>query len=202
MPLEVENQVPNFGDGNGDGTQDYLQSRVASIPSATGQGYITVITPEDDDNCVLQNVQTVTENPNDPAYDYPYGLVSFEIPCPGPVDVTVIFHGATDLSAFTYRKNGPNPPGGPIMWYDMPGVVFNTTVIGGGPTVATATFTLTDGLIGDDTVADGTIYDQGGPGQLAPTVAAPTMTEWGMIIFMLLAVLGSVYYLRRQRIKS
>ena len=27
----------------------------------------------------------------------------------------------------------------------------------------------------------------------------PTMTEWGMIIFMVLAGLGSVYYLRRQR---
>jgi len=28
--------------------------------------------------------------------------------------------------------------------------------------------------------------------------AVPTMTEWGMIIFMILAGLGSVYYLRRQ----
>ena len=27
----------------------------------------------------------------------------------------------------------------------------------------------------------------------------PTMTEWGMIIFMVLAGIGSVYYLRRQR---
>jgi len=33
---------------------------------------------------------------------------------------------------------------------------------------------------------------------LKPT-AVPTMGEWGMIIFMILAGLGSVYYLRRQR---
>ena len=32
----------------------------------------------------------------------------------------------------------------------------------------------------------------------APT-QVPTMTEWGMIFFMLLAGLGSVYYLRRRK---
>jgi hypothetical protein len=30
-------------------------------------------------------------------------------------------------------------------------------------------------------------------------VAVPTMTEWGMLIFMVLAGLGSVCYLRRDR---
>ncbi len=201
VPVEVENQAPNFGDGNGDGIQDLLQSRVSSIPAATGQGYITVITPEAPDNCVLANVQTMTEPgpPNDdPANNYPYGLVSFEIPCSGPVQVTVLFHGTTDLSAFSYRKYGPNPPGGPVMWYDMPGAVFDTTVIG-LQTVARATFTLTDGAVGDDTGIDVIIFDQGGPGQLAPAVAIPTMTEWGMIIFVVFAVLAAVYYMRKKR---
>jgi len=31
------------------------------------------------------------------------------------------------------------------------------------------------------------------------TTSVPTMTEWGMIIFMVLAGLGAVYYMRRQR---
>jgi hypothetical protein len=36
-----------------------------------------------------------------------------------------------------------------------------------------------------------------------PTAAVvPTMTEWGIIIFMVLAGLSSVYYLRSRRIKS
>ncbi len=30
-------------------------------------------------------------------------------------------------------------------------------------------------------------------------LAIPTMTEWGMIIFMVLAGIGSIFYLRRQR---
>jgi hypothetical protein len=36
-------------------------------------------------------------------------------------------------------------------------------------------------------------------GWWATNVSVPTMTEWGMIVFMLLAGLGSVYYLRRQK---
>lgn len=32
-----------------------------------------------------------------------------------------------------------------------------------------------------------------------PTTSVPTMTEWGMIIFMVLAGVGAVYYMRRQK---
>jgi hypothetical protein len=43
--------------------------------------------------------------------------------------------------------------------------------------VATATFTLTDGQLGDDTGVDEWIIDQGEPGLPQQTVAAiPTMT--------------------------
>lgn len=34
-----------------------------------------------------------------------------------------------------------------------------------------------------------------------PTAAIPTMTEWGMIIFVVLAGLGSVYFIRRKTAK-
>jgi len=36
------------------------------------------------------------------------------------------------------------------------------------------------------------------PCQQEPS-AIPTMTEWGMILFVVLAALGSVYYMRRQK---
>lgn len=45
---------------------------------------------------------------------------------------------------------------------------------------------------------DGVIVDQGGPGGGGGPVGVPTINEWGMIIFMILAGLGAVYYLRRQ----
>lgn len=52
--------------------------------------------------------------------------------------------------------------------------------------------------------ASGVAYSQGvqtGNGQVILTysVSVPTLSEWGMIIFMVLAGLGSVFYLRRQR---
>jgi len=34
---------------------------------------------------------------------------------------------------------------------------------------------------------------------LPPPTSVPTMTEWGMIIFVVLAGFGSIYYLRRQK---
>lgn len=33
----------------------------------------------------------------------------------------------------------------------------------------------------------------------ANNAPVPTMTEWGMLIFMLLAGLGSIYYMRQRR---
>ena len=61
--------------------------------------------------------------------------------------------------------------------------------------------TLKDGQLGDDTGVDGKIVDQGGPGQPnqgATVVSVPTMTEWGMIIFMLFAGLSAVWFINRR----
>ena len=55
-----------------------------------------------------------------------------------------------------------------------------------------------DGQRGDDDLIDNNnvIVDQGGPGR--GNSAIPTLTEWGMLIFVLLAGLGAVYFMRRQ----
>ncbi len=201
VDTSIEDNAPNNGDGNGDGIRDVFQPEVTSLPSATGQGYITVVTPPIGAGGCGQNlnVQTTVETPDDPLYTFPWGMVRFDLPCPGPVQVTIIFHGTSDLSGAEYRKNGPMAPAfGAPQWYPMPGVVFGTTIVG-GQTVATATFTLTDGIIGDGTGVDGTIFDPGGPAILAPPVAVPTMTGWGIAVFMILVLIGTVYYVRRKR---
>jgi hypothetical protein len=51
--------------------------------------------------------------------------------------------------------------------------------------------------IGNIYQGDGTFCEPN-PCQQEPS-AIPTMTEWGMIIFVVLAALGSVYYMRRQK---
>lgn len=196
----IEDAVNPSGDGNNDGTRDSLQSNVTSLPSATGKGYITVEIV----GCNLQDVVAVTENPDDLLFSYPFGLVGFALPdCPS-ARVIVYYHGTSQLTTHEYRKYGPlSPAFGAPEWYTMPDVTFGTATVEGPSgtpvTVATASFGLVDGGVGDDTDAnDGNIVDQGGPG-LPPLTAAtvPTLTEWGMILFMLFAGAGSVFYLRR-----
>jgi hypothetical protein len=193
---EVENACTPDGDGNDDGTLDSLQNNVTSLPSATGQGCITLVSQA---GCPLQNVQALTEQQaaalngtqQDLLSNYPFGLVSFRIPCQ-QATVTIKYHGTNNLAGFTYRKNGPTPNNwNEPIWYDFSA---NATINGNE-----VTLTLCDGCLGDDTVVDGVIIDQGGAGQPGASVAVPTMTEWGMIIFMMLAGLGAIYYLRRNR---
>ncbi|MDS4060354.1 MAG: IPTL-CTERM sorting domain-containing protein, partial [Candidatus Contendobacter sp.] len=66
----------------------------------------------------------------------------------------------------------------------------------------TATFTITDGGLGDDDlVADGDIVDQGGPG-VPPNVGngatgIPTLGEWALLLFS--ALFGSLLWRTRRR---
>jgi hypothetical protein len=72
VPPDVQDAGPNGGDGNGDGTQDSKQTTVASLPSATGEGYLTVeITGCDQ----IEQVQAYTYESvgaSDPGYSYPF----------------------------------------------------------------------------------------------------------------------------------
>jgi uncharacterized repeat protein (TIGR02543 family) len=195
----VEDGGPNNGDGNGDGIRDSLQSNVVSLPSATGQGYITIVVSGGCDQ--LENVQALEASQgDDPNFNYPYGLVGFRLNC-SSATVKIIYHGVTSLNGYTFRKYGPTPPNfNNPQCYTLPGVVFGQEVIG-GQTVATATFTLNDGQLGDDTGVDEWIIDQGGPALPQQTVAAiPTMTEWGMILLMIFIGLTSIYSLRKRAV--
>ena len=196
VPRVVEDGSPNGGDGNGDGTLDSLQPGVSSIPSATGSGYITV---EIVSGCLqLANVQTFTEASQgiDPEYYYPYGLAEFEIPC-SSATVRIYYHGTSSLpDYYTYRKYGPTPPNfNDHQWYTLPGTSFGTLNVG-GESVAYAEFALNDGQLGDDTGLDGVIFDQGGPAM--PEAMIPTLSEWGLIVLMII-LSGVVLQIIRRR---
>ncbi len=77
------------------------------------------------------------------------------------------------------------------MWYTYP----DGTIVGNRVTLRN----LWDGQFGDDTGVDGMIVDQGGPGVPLPVGPVLTMTEWGMLILIVLIAIGSVYYLNRWR---
>ena len=198
VPPDVQDAGPNGGDGNGDGIKDSKQTTVASLPSATGGGYITVAIT----GCVqIEQVQAHTYesvSTSDPGYSYPFGLVGFEIPC-FSATVRIYYHGAGSLEGFTYRKYGPTPADwGTSLWYTMPGATFGTEVIGGA-TVPYAEFDLIESELGDDTNGDSTIFDQGGPAQQVGTTAIPTLNEWGMIILSLLMAVSAFIVIQRRQ---
>ena len=190
----IEDNVPG-GDGNGDGSPDRLQADVRSLPAGAGGGYITIESPS---NCPMTHVNAIAEpnNPADPNYDFPYGLVEFKLYCRS-VRVRIYYHGANSLDGYTYRKYGPTPPSFNVTsWYKLPNVTYGTKNINGN-TVAYAEFTLTDGGLGDDTGRDGVIVDQGGPGIPPRSVeSVPTMSEWGMILTVLFMLLASFITIR------
>ena len=198
VPPDVQDAGPNGGDGNGDGIKDSKQTTVASLPSATGGGYITVAIT----GCVqIEQVQAHTYesvSTSDPGYSYPFGLVGFEIPC-FSATVRIYYHGAGSLEGFTYRKYGPTPADwGTSLWYTMPGVTLGTEVIGGA-TVPYAEFDLIESELGDDTNGDSTIFDQGGPAQQVGPTSIPTLNEWGMIILSLLMAVSAFIVIQRRQ---
>ena len=175
-------------DGNKSVTATFTLNNNTSVSSATGQGDITLSV---DNGCGFTSVQASAAN-GDTSYSYPYGLVAFTINC-ATADVTITFPG--DVSGMTYRKYGPTTPGdtSTTQWY-----TFTNVTISGN----TVTLHLQDGQLGDDTAVDGVIVDAGGPAQPAPAqnVSIPTMTEWGSLLFLILAGLASVYFIRKRRV--
>ncbi|WP_353569810.1 M6 family metalloprotease domain-containing protein [Candidatus Albibeggiatoa sp. nov. BB20] len=161
-------------DFNDDGTPDRDQINIISMPNPVDGTYITLeVSP---DTCAVQNVRLLHEDSQvgsgifynssrtDFSYDYPQGLISFEIPCE-TADVILYYHGSSDISEREFRKHGPETPGGAIgnPWTLVPSndPNFASSNIN-GETVATVTFTLNDNQRGDSTGDDGNIVDPGG----------------------------------------
>ncbi|HCO95343.1 MAG TPA: hypothetical protein DIU00_15575 [Phycisphaerales bacterium] len=184
-----EDGAPNGGDGNGDEIPDKYQSNVTSLPTATNRGYMTLVLS----NCTqLQNVTALTESPADPDYDYPYGLVSFEIMCENGT-VEIIYNGTTDLAGYTYRKYGPTTPGNQETtgWYD-----FSTYATIAGNRVL---LSFQDDRLGDNIGGDGKIVDPGGPGNPGAVAQVPALTPIGLLaLISILSVVLAVATSRRR----
>jgi hypothetical protein len=175
-------------------TANFALNNTVTVAAPTGAGSIqlTTTTPGCGFSSVAANVES--QIGNDPSFDYPYGLIGFTVNC-AAADVAITYTGAGDLTGTPYRKYGPTTPGNPAttQWYTFN----NVTIVGN-----TVTLHLVDGILGDDTATDGKIVDQGGiaqPAQQQPMAAIPTMTEWGMVVMVLLLVAGSIHHVRKRR---
>ncbi len=195
------------------------EAQPAAIPCATGDCEFTISA----DVGYVCDVSVTTEEAvgNDHFFDYPYGLISFKVqldPCDSMMNpasaertskagmffspmVTLTFFKHSDdmplsLMGLMYRRHGPTAMDSMPHWYDF--MYDMMTMTGAEISSNVVMVHFRDGQRGDDDMmADGVILDAGGPAQMATNV--PTMNEWGMIIFMALAGIGSLYYLRKRR---
>jgi hypothetical protein len=115
------------------------------------------------------------------------------------VDIRIHYHGANGFDpSFDYINFGPNPPGvPPSEFYELPSVVFGVDMVGADSAVASARFTLTDGLIGDDTGIDGMIFDRGGPAAPSLPRPVPVLSIIGNAAMILVLFLIATFGLRR-----
>jgi hypothetical protein len=204
----IESAAPNGGDGNSDTFADATQWGVASLPAAAGGSYLTVEIFGSCGRALSVAAATESAQPGpDVLWDYPQGLLSFRLPCPSAT-VRILFHGLAAIPAdWAYRKYGPTTPGSPgsAAWYTLPGAVIGSTTTISAATVATATFTLTDGSLGDDTAVDGEIVDQGGPAQPVqgppppPPFEVPTVSTLGLIVLGAALLTAALLRLQRRR---
>ena len=184
-------------------TQDIYGQFVGPNPlqvdfaSASGTGNMTLQT----DNGNFRQVWFMAEGAcacgNLAGFNFDHGLARFIIDGPGAgfaANVTITYPGNIPATT-TYWKCGPNAGPG---WYDFSG----TGNVGDNDGDNQLILALTDGVFpgDDDGLANVIIDDQGGPGWPAPPgTPVPTMTEWGMLIFIVLMALVSLFYLKRGR---
>ena len=177
----IEDAGQNGGDGNGDGIPDSEQSGVSAAPNPlTGDHTILQVTGE----CTV-----ITENEllgesslvaQDPSFDYPFGLIDFQVQCAtsgDSADVTIYYSELLDTSNFEYRKFDGNGNA----YSDLTDLVTfgnhtYSTGVASGTTVTTVSFTVTDGdsRTDEDGVADGFINDPSGP---AVVITSPSSSS-------------------------
>lgn len=136
--LTIENNAPNNGDANNDGALDSTQANVSSIVGQN-DNYIAV---EVGTHCPVASLENTGETEVDADYDYPAGLINFELSCfeaGVTTTVTQYFYGING-SDFTLRKYNPNTA---IYTVIEEATITSGTI--GGESVVIATYNVTDG---------------------------------------------------------
>lgn len=165
--------------------------RSYTAPSPTGTGSITASFTGGGATCNYSRAQYIPltgHSASPPAgtaptgISFPHGLFDFiTTGCtPGSaITVTVTYPQPLSPDLTKYWKYGPTPSNPTPNWYVLP-----ATISG-----ATASFTITDGQLGDDDLqANGSIVDQGGPG-VSPAAPVP-LSPW-LLLMLALSMLAT-----------
>lgn len=185
------------GDANNQAGNDTLQQVVQNVftgPSATGQGNITATFDGGGAGCGLTQASFVNASAALPTgYTFPYGLLRFTLggACGGSAVTVQVTYPATLPAGAKYWKYGKTQDDPTAHWYQFPATIAGNT----------ATFSLTDGGLGDDDLTtNGSITDDSGAGVPAdiPTTDIPTLSEWAMLLLIGLLGLFGIRRLRQE----
>ena len=200
----AEDAAPNGGDANGDGIADSLQSNVASLPGSGG--YVTAIVPAGPCASLVSVSPAAAPPANaDSGFRYPFGRVALTLPCTtagASVSVDLLYFGAAPWPPAGLRGFGPTPPQFGASTYHPLSATFGTQAVPGLGNVPVVHLTLTDGQLGDDTAADGTISALFGPVELSATEASatdvPALTNAALMLLALLLAGMALLGLRKR----
>ena len=163
---------------------------VVNFAGATATGTGTATATVSGAGCTFTAAQFIAVAPlAAPAgVNFPHGLFDFKVGgCGAGATATVQVTFPQALPAGTqYWKYGPTP--GPVAahWYALGAGAPNNLVM----TANTATFTISDGGMGDDDLsANGVIVDQGGPGFVAAATSPATVPALGELALLMLSAL-------------
>lgn len=181
-----ENDGPNNGDANNDGTPDSEQANVASMLDPVSGEYAVL---EVDEQCSIQSLTIVSEEVNDGGdadFNYPAGLMDFRIDCEEEgftATITQYYYGIT--GDFTVRKYKPGTG-----YFTIEGASTSDQTIAGNQ-VKVATYQIEDGSNLDlDDEVNGSIEDPAGLAEansLVNEVADLASTGQNILPLMILA---------------
>jgi hypothetical protein len=179
--VTVENEAPNNGDSNNDGTPDSQQAYVTDLVSSITGNYAVLDTSGSCNQNEAVSLSSVTTNAKqDSTYTYPLGMMNFDLICTSPggsATITQYYFGTYDASQFVARKYNPATQ----TYSDIPGASISSVTIA-GQSALRITYSVTDGgSLDEDGLANGVIVDPAGPARKGATqTTGGTLTDTGL----------------------
>lgn len=179
IPDLIEQAAPNWGDFNGDGQSDALQSDVTSAINPIVNKYIwldlsTAGWCNTGSFTILAESWLASQDVN----SFPLWLADFTLNCSSTgatADIKIYYDSVYDTSDWVYKKYNTNT----ATYTDISWIVSYTSENVGWNDVTVVNYSITDGgLYDEDGVANRVIVDPSGP-SVTPPVSSSSWGWWG-----------------------
>lgn len=168
-----------------------------SVATSTGTGSVSAAIVSGSSGCGFDAANSLATTVN-AAYNgsnnYPHGAYQWKLTGCNSGETVTVSVTFPSLAGLTLKKYGPTPSsGGQSVFYTPTNLVISGN---------TATYSVTDGALGDDDLTlNGSIIDPVVPvlASASDANSIPTLSEWGQMILGGLLAAGGVVFIRRRR---